>query len=112
MNWPARANRFSVSPDLSRVWIQADLPESALAGRCASVPTPKVTVPRIGLRSSDGRVGHLAPLDAARRRTAAAPSRWQCDGRLKPEVVATASIEVAGEQARAIGAAGAAIVAL
>jgi len=100
---------FSIA-DLSRVWIQADLPESALAkGRIGA--NAKVTVPAYPGEVFAGRVGHIgASLDKDTRTVAARIEVANADGRLKPEMFATATIEVAGDKREAISLPDAAIV--
>jgi cobalt-zinc-cadmium efflux system membrane fusion protein len=100
---------FSVA-DLSRVWIQADLPEAALA-KVRIGAAAKVTVPAYPNEVFSGRVGHLgAALDKDTRTVAARIEVANADGRLKPEMFATATIEVAGDQREAIALPDAAIV--
>ena len=100
---------FSVA-DLSRVWIQADLPESALA-KVRVGANAKVTVPAYPGEVFSGRVGHIgAALDKDTRTVAARIEVANADGRLKPEMFATASIEVAGTEREAISLPDAAIV--
>jgi cobalt-zinc-cadmium efflux system membrane fusion protein len=100
---------FSVA-DLSRVWIQADLPESALA-KVRVGADAKVTVPAYPDEVFSGRVGHIgASLDKDTRTVAARIEVANGDGRLKPEMFATASIEVAGDKREVISLPDAAIV--
>lgn len=100
---------FSVA-DLSRVWIQADLPESALA-KVRVGANAKVTVPAYPGEVFGGRVGHIgASLDKDTRTAAARIEVANADGRLKPEMFATAHIEMVGEQREAISLPDAAIV--
>ena len=100
---------FSVA-DLSRVWIQADLPEAALA-KVRIGAAAKVTVPAYPNEVFSGRVGHIgAALDKDTRTVAARVEIANGDGRLKPEMFATATIEVAGDQREAIALPDAAIV--
>ncbi len=100
---------FSVA-DLSRVWIQADLPESALA-KVRIGANAKVTVPACPNEVFAGRVGHIgASLDKDTRTVAARIEVANADGRLKPEMFATATIEVAGDKREAISLPDAAIV--
>ena len=102
---------FSVA-DLSRVWILADLPESTLA-KVRIGATAKVTVPAYPNEVFSGRVGHVgASLDKETRTAAARIEVANADGRLKPEMFATASIEVAGDKRDAISLPDAAIVLL
>ncbi len=92
---------FSVA-DLSRVWIQADLPESALA-KVRIGANAKVSVPAYPNEVFAGRVGHIgASLDKDTRTVAARIEVANADGRLKPEMFATATIEVAGDKREAI----------
>ena len=100
---------FSIA-DLSRVWIQADLPESALA-KVRIGANAKVTVPAYPGEVFAGRVGHIgASLDKDTRTVAARIEVANADGRLKPEMFATATIEVAGDKREAISLPDAAIV--
>ena len=100
---------FSVA-DLSRVWIQADLPESALA-KVRVGADAKVTVPAYPNEVFSGRVGHIgASLDKDTRTVAARIEVANADGRLKPEMFATATLEVAGDKREAISLPDAAIV--
>ena len=92
---------FSVA-DLSRVWIQADLPESALA-KVRVGANAKVTVPAYPNEVFSGCVGHIGASLAKDTRTVAARIEVaNADGRLKPEMFATATIEVAGDKREAI----------
>jgi cobalt-zinc-cadmium efflux system membrane fusion protein len=100
---------FSVA-DLSRVWIQADLPESALA-KVRVGANAKVTVPAYLNEVFSGRVGHIGASLAKDTRTVAARIEVaNADGRLKPEMFATATIEVAGDKRETISLPDAAIV--
>ncbi len=88
---------FTVA-DLSRVWIQAALPEAALAKVHVGAQA-KVTVPAYPGQEFSGKVGHIgAMLDKDTRTVAARIEVPNADGRLKPEMFATATIEVAGAQ--------------
>lgn len=88
---------FTVA-DLSRVWIQAALPEAALA-KVRVGANAKVTVPAYPSEVFNGRVGHIgAGLDKETRTVAARIEVVNADGRLKPEMFATATIEVAGDK--------------
>lgn len=106
---------FSVA-DLSRVWIQADLPEAALAKvRVGARAT--LGVPAYPGETFDGRVGYVgAVLDKDTRTVPARIEVANADGRLKPEMFATAAIEAAGgtaaQAAQAISLPDAAIVLL
>ncbi len=88
---------FSVA-DLSRVWVLADLPEAALAKiRIGAAAT--VTVPAYPGETFRGRVGHIgASLDKDSRTASARIEVSNADGRLKPEMFATATIEAAGDK--------------
>lgn len=98
--------------DLSRVWIQAALPEAALA-KVRLGANAKVSVPAYPGRTFNGRVGHIgAMLDKDTRTVAARIEVPNADGRLKPEMFATATIEVAGDKREAIALPDAAIVLL
>ena len=102
---------FSIA-DLSRVWILADLPESALA-KVRVGANAKVTVPAYPNEVFNGRVGHIsAALDKDTRTVAARIEVANADGRLKPEMFATATIEVAWNEREAISLPDAAIVLL
>ncbi len=102
---------FTVA-DLSRVWIQADLPEAALA-KVRVGANAKVTVPAYPGESFSGRVGHIgAMLDKDTRTIAARIEVANADGRLKPEMFATATIEAGGDKREVIALPDAAIVLL
>lgn len=86
---------FTVA-DLSRVWIQADLPEAALA-KVRVGAGAKVSVPAYPNEVFTGRVGFIGA--AVNRETRTVGARIEvanADGRLKPEMFANATIEVAG----------------
>ncbi|MBK8072134.1 MAG: efflux RND transporter periplasmic adaptor subunit [Ramlibacter sp.] len=84
--------------DLGRVWIQAALPESALA-KVQVGAGAKVTVPAYPAEAFSGRVTHIgAGVNKDTRTVAARIEIANADGRLKPEMFATATIEVAGEK--------------
>lgn len=84
--------------DLGRVWIQAALPESALA-KVRVGAGAKVTVPAYPAEAFSGRVAHIGASVSKDTRTVAARIEVaNADGRLKPEMFATATIEVAGEK--------------
>ena len=88
---------FTVA-DLSRVWIQAALPESALA-KVRVGADAKVTVPAYPADKFSGKVTHIgAGVNKDSRTVAARIEVANADGRLKPEMFATATIEVAGEK--------------
>ena len=100
---------FSVA-DLSRVWIQAALPEVALA-KIRIGANAKVSVPAYPNETFNGKVGHIgAALDKETRTVAARIEVANADGRLKPEMFATATIEAVGEKRDAITLPDAAIV--
>ena len=102
---------FTVA-DLSRVWIQAALPEAALA-KVRLGANAKVTVPAYPGETFTGKVGHIgAMLDKQTRTVAARIEVPNADGRLKPEMFATATIEAVGEKREAISLPDAAIVLL
>jgi len=102
---------FTVA-DLSRVWIQADLPEAALA-KVRVGASAKVNVPAYPNETFHGRVGHIgASLDKDTRTVAARIEVANADGRLKPEMFATATIEASGAKRDAISLPDAAIVLL
>lgn len=102
---------FTVA-DLSRVWIQAALPEAALA-KVRVGANASVTVPAYPGQVFSGKVGYLgAGLDKDTRTVAARIEVPNADGRLKPEMFATATIEVAGDKREAIAVPDAAIVLL
>lgn len=83
--------------DLSRVWIQAELPESALS-KVRVGARARVTVPAYPQQTFDGRVGHIgAGVDKETRTVSARIEVANQDGRLKPEMFATATVEVAGD---------------
>lgn len=88
---------FTVA-DLSRVWILADLPEAALA-QVRIGANAKVTVPSYPNESFNGKVSYIgASLNKETRTASARIEVADADGRLKPEMFATASIEVGGTQ--------------
>lgn len=88
---------FTVA-DLSRVWILADLPESALA-KVNIGSNAKISVPSYPSEVFTGRVSHIgAVLNKETRTVAARIEVLNADGRLKPEMFATATIDVGGDQ--------------
>lgn len=96
--------------DLGRVWIQADLPEAALA-KVRVGANAKVNVPSYPAETFSGRVGYIgAGLDKETRTVAARIEVANADGRLKPEMFATATIEVTGDKREVIALPDAAIV--
>ena len=84
--------------DLSQVWIVADLPEAALS-KVQVGAAARVTVPSYPNQMFGGRVNYLGAVLNKESRTVAArivvPNQ---DGRLKPDMFATATIEVTGDQ--------------
>ncbi len=100
---------FTVA-DLSQVWIQANLPEAALA-KVRVGANAKVSVPAYPNETFNGSVGYLsASVDKDTRTVAARIEVANTDGRLKPEMFATVAIEVAGDKREAISLPDAAIV--
>ena len=100
---------FTVA-DLSRVWIQAALPEAALA-KVRVGAAAQVTVPAYPGQTFSGTVGHIgAMLDKDTRTVAARIEVANADGRLKPEMFATATIEVGGDKRNVIALPDSAIV--
>ncbi|MBT9525155.1 MAG: efflux RND transporter periplasmic adaptor subunit [Rhizobacter sp.] len=96
--------------DLSRLWIQANLPDATLA-KVRVGANAKVTVPAYPSETFSGRVAYIgASLDKDTRTVAARIEVPNADGRLKPEMFATATIEVAGDKRSAIALPDAAIV--
>lgn len=87
---------FTVA-DLSRVWIVADLPEAAIA-KVRVGARAKVSVTSFPSEQFGGRVSHIGSVLNKETRTVAArvevPNN---DGRLKPDMFATATIEVSGD---------------
>ncbi|WP_222432877.1 efflux RND transporter periplasmic adaptor subunit [Caenimonas sedimenti] len=83
--------------DLSRVWIVADLPEAALS-QVRIGANAKISVPSYPNDVFAGRVSHIgAVLNKETRTVAARIEVGNSDGRLKPDMFATATIEVAGD---------------
>ena len=96
--------------DLSRVWIQADLPETALA-KVQVGADAKVSVSAYPGETFDGRVGYIgASLKKDTRTAAARIEVANTDRRLKPEMFATATIEAGGDKRAVIALPDAAIV--
>jgi cobalt-zinc-cadmium efflux system membrane fusion protein len=96
--------------DLSRVWILANLPEAALA-KVRVGAGARVTVPTYPNEAFSGRVDLIgATIDKDTRTVAARIVVPNTDGRLKPEMFATATIEVAGDKRDTISLPDAAIV--
>ena len=100
---------FTVA-DLSRVWILADLPEASLA-KVRVGAKASVSVAAYPGEVFLGTVGHLsATLSKESRTVAARIELANADGRLKPEMFATATIEASGKKSEAISLPDAAIV--
>jgi cobalt-zinc-cadmium efflux system membrane fusion protein len=100
---------FSIA-DLSRVWIDADLPEAALA-KVRVGANATVHVPAYPGETFAGRVDHIgAMLDKETRTVAARIAVANADGRLKPEMFANATIEVAGDKREVLSLPDAAVV--
>jgi cobalt-zinc-cadmium efflux system membrane fusion protein len=102
---------FTVA-DLSRVWIQAALPEAALAkvrvgAKCEG---HRARLSRRNLHAA--RLATSAPCSTRTRARRRAHRSANADGRLKPEMFATATIEAVGEKREAIALPDAAIVLL
>lgn len=96
--------------DLSRVWIVADLPESSLA-KVSVGAQAKVTVPSYPSEIFSGRVSYMGPAVSRETRTVAARIELSnADGRLKPDMFATATIQVAGDKREVISLPDAAVV--
>jgi cobalt-zinc-cadmium efflux system membrane fusion protein len=100
---------FTVA-DLSRVWIHAALPEAALA-KVRVGANATVTVSAYPGETFAGRVDHIgAMLDKETRTVAARIAVPNTDGRLKPEMFASATIEVAGDKREVLSLPDAAVV--
>ena len=96
--------------DLSRVWIQAALPEASLA-KVAVGAVARVTVPAYPGQTFQGRVAYIgAGLDKETRTASARIEVANTDGRLKPQMFATAAIEAAGAKREVISLPDAAVV--
>jgi cobalt-zinc-cadmium efflux system membrane fusion protein len=105
------APMFGVA-DLSRVWVLADLPEAALV-KIRIGANATIKVPAYPDETFRGRIGHIgASLDKGSRTASARIEVSNADGRLKPEMFATATIEAAGDKRDAILLPDAAIVLL
>ena len=92
---------FSIA-DLSRVWIQADLPEAALA-KVQVGAMAKVLVSAYPSETFEGQVGYIGAVLSKDTRTVAARIEVEnTERRLKPGMYAVATIEVAGEKREAI----------
>ena len=91
---------FTVA-DLSKVWVEASLPEAALA-KVRSGAAATVTVSAYPGERFAGRVTYLASvLDKDTRSVAARIEVDNYDGRLKPEMFGTAVIETGGGDGQA-----------
>lgn len=102
---------FTVA-DLSKVWIEASLPEAALA-KVRSGAAATVTVSAYPGERFAGRVTYLASvLDKDTRSVAARIKVDNKDGRLKPEMFGTAVIETGGDARQALSVPDAAILLL
>lgn len=102
---------FTVA-DLSRVWILADLPETALAHVRLGAQA-RVTVPSYPAETFSGRVSHIgAALNKDTRTVAARIEVPNADGRLKPDMFATAVIEIGSDNREVISLPDPAIVIL
>ena len=100
---------FSIA-DLSRVWIQADLPEAALA-KVQVGAKAKVIVSAYPSETFEGHVGYIGAVLSKDTRTVAARIEVEnTERRLKPGMYAAATIEVAGDKREAIALPDAAIV--
>lgn len=89
-----------VVADLSRLWIEADLAEAVLA-RVRIGAESTVTVTAYPGERFSGRVTYLAAvLDKDKRTVAARIEVDNKDGRLKPEMFATATITTSGTAAK------------
>lgn len=90
------APMFTVA-DLNQVWIVADLPEAALA-KVRVGAMARVSVPSYPDQLFGGRVSYIgAALNKESRTVAARIVVPNQDGRLKPDMFATATIEVTGD---------------
>lgn len=96
--------------DLSRVWIVADLPEASVA-KVRVGAQAKVTLPSYPSESFAGSVSYIG--SAVNRETRTVAARIEvpnADGRLKPDMFATAAIQVAGESRNVMSLPDAAVV--
>jgi cobalt-zinc-cadmium efflux system membrane fusion protein len=102
---------FTVA-DLSTVWIEASLPEAVLA-KVRTGATASVTVTAYAGERFSGRVAYVASvLDKDTRTAAARIEVVNRDGRLKPEMFASAIIETGGGGRQALSVPDDAIVLL
>lgn len=84
--------------DLSSVWLQAALTEAVLA-KVKVGAKARVTLPAYPGETFEGKVSHIAAaLDPQTRTVAARIELPNPDGRLKPEMFATAAIEVGSDR--------------
>lgn len=103
------APMFTVA-DLNQVWIVADLPEAALA-KVRVGAMARVSVPSYPDQLFGGRVSYIgASLNKESRTVAARIVVPNQDGRLKPDMFATATIEVTGDQREVVSLPDAAVV--
>lgn len=103
------APMFTIA-DLSQVWIVADLPEAALA-KVRVGAMARVNVPSYPNEQFGGRVSYIgAALNKESRTVAARIVVANQDGRLKPDMFATATIEVTGDQREIMSLPDAAVV--
>lgn len=100
---------FTVA-DLGVIWIQADLPETALA-RVRLGARARVGVPAYPDERFEGSVDYIAAVvDSNKHTVAARIAVANTDGRLKPQMLATAAIETAGTERERIALPAEAIV--
>lgn len=100
---------FTVA-DLSRVWIVADLPEAAVS-QVRIGAQARVSVPSYPDELFGGRVSYIgAALNKETRTVAARIELSNADGRLKPDMFATATIEVTGDTREVMSVPDAAVV--
>lgn len=102
---------FTVA-DLRNLWIQADVPEASL-GKVRIGAKASIVVPAYAGEKFTGRVTHIgAMLDKDTRTIPVRVEVANTDGRLKPEMFATATIEAQGTKRDVIAVEDAAIVLL
>jgi cobalt-zinc-cadmium efflux system membrane fusion protein len=103
------APMFTIA-DMSQVWIVADLPEAALS-KVQVGAMARVSVPSYPNQTFGGRVSYIgASLNKESRTVAARIVAPNQDGRLKPDMFATATIDVAGDQREIMSLPDAAVV--
>lgn len=103
------APMFTVA-DLNQVWIVADLPEAALS-KVRVGAMARVSVPSYPDQLFGGRVSYIgASLNKESRTVAARIVVPNQDGRLKPDMFATATIEVTGDEREIMSLPDAAVV--